>query len=294
MNTDRSQPGILAPSPALGRSLTFRLAPAGEPQAALRRLRDGFVPDWGVVGVGEPLSRALAGDVPALRTFPGLSGPACAVPSTQQALWVFLRGEARGALFDATERVKSLVDGTLLLDDAMDTFTYAGGRDLTGYEDGTENPQGDAAAAAALVAAGEGLAGSSFVAVQRWVHDLQGFRRFSPDRRDAVVGRRADTNAEIAEAPSSAHVKRTAQESYDPPAFMVRRSMPWATAFEQGLEFIAYGDSLDRFERMLRRMVGLDDGIVDALFTFSRPVTGGYYWCPPVAGGRLDVRRLEP
>jgi hypothetical protein len=23
-------------------------------------------------------------------------------------------------------------------------------------------------------------------------------------------------------------------------------------------------------------------GVVDGLFTFSRPVTGGYYWCPPL------------
>lgn len=292
MNTNLSQPGILAPLSALGRSLTFRLAPETRPHAALGRLWDGFVPDWGVVGLGEPLIRALHGEVTGLRSFPAFSGPACAVPSTQQALWILLRGEDRGAIFDISERIKSFVEGTFVLEDALDTFKYAGGRDLTGYEDGTENPRGDAAVAAALVAAGDGLAGSSFVAVQRWVHDLHHFRSFSPDGRDAVVGRRADTNAEIEEAPESAHVKRSAQESFDPPAFMVRRSMPWATAFEQGLEFIAYVDSPDRFERMLRRMAGLDDGIVDALFTFSRPVTGGYYWCPPVAGGRLDFRRL--
>ena len=65
--------------------------------------------------------------------------------------------------------------------------------------------------------------------------------------------------------------------------------MPWATAQAQGLEFIAYGKSLEAFEQVLRRMAGLDDGIVDALFTFSRPVTGGYYWCPPVKSGRLDL-----
>jgi ATP-dependent HslUV protease ATP-binding subunit HslU len=35
-----------------------------------------------------------------------------------------------------------------------------------------------------------------------------------------------------------------------------------------------------------------EDGIADALFTFSRPVTGGYYWCPPVAAARLDLRCL--
>ena len=35
-----------------------------------------------------------------------------------------------------------------------------------------------------------------------------------------------------------------------------------------------------------------EDGIVDAIFTLSQPVTGAYYWCPPMRGGRLDLRRL--
>ena len=42
----------------------------------------------------------------------------------------------------------------------------------------------------------------------------------------------------------------------------------------------------------MRRMAGQDDGIVDALFGISRPVTGAYFWCPPMRGGRLDLRRL--
>jgi len=292
MTTALSQPGILAPPPPLGRSLTFRLVPDSDPRPALRRLRDRFSLDWGVIGLGDPLIRALGQEVKGLRTFPGFSGPACTVPSTQQALWAFLCGDDRGKLFDLTGTVESFLNGAFLLDDAPDTFLYAGGRDLTGYEDGTENPKDEAAAEAALIPDGNGLAGSSFVAVQRWVHDLRRFRQFPPKRRDETIGRRIDTNDEIEEAPPSAHVKRTAQESYEPPAFMVRRSMPWATAHEEGLVFIAYGNTLDRYERVLHRMVGLDDGVVDALFTFSRPVTGGYYWCPPVAGQRLDLRRL--
>ena len=48
----------------------------------------------------------------------------------------------------------------------------------------------------------------------------------------------------------------------------------------------------DTFERQTRRMAGLDDGIADALFQFSRPVTGGYYWCPPLSGNRPDLRIL--
>lgn len=287
-----SQPGILASLPPCGRSLTFRLALEADPRPALALLRNGFHSDWGVAGFGEPLVRALGGTVPGLRSFPSFSGPACSVPATQASLWVFLRGEDRGTLFDLTEQVKSLLDPAFVMDDAMDTFHYAGGRDLTGYEDGTENPKDDDATEAALVASGEGLAGSSFAAVQRWVHDLGHFRGHTPAERDAIIGRRRDDNEEIDDAPASAHVKRSAQESFDPPAFMLRRSIPWATAHEQGLEFIAYGKSLDPFEHVLRRMAGLDDGVTDALFTFSRPVTGGYYWCPPIAAGRLDLSRL--
>jgi porphyrinogen peroxidase len=292
MTIERSQPGILGEPALVGRSLTFRVVPDADVRAALERLAKGFAVDRGVAGVGEPVARALGRSVSGLHVFPALAGPGVAVPSTQQALWFFLHAHDRGAVFDATEDVRALLDGAFVLDDGMDTFRYGTGRDLTGYEDGTENPRGEAAVEAALRCGETPLKGSSFVAVQRWVHDLGRFRSLSPARRDAVVGRRIDTNAEIEDAPVSAHVKRSAQESYEPAAFMLRRSMPWATAQQQGLEFIAYVESLDRFERVLRRMVGLDDGVVDALFTFSRPVTGGYYWCPPIAGSRLDLSSL--
>ena len=65
--------------------------------------------------------------------------------------------------------------------------------------------------------------------------------------------------------------------------------MPYGGVVQHGLYFVAYVAALDTFGRMLRRMVGLDDGIVDGLFQFSRPVSGGYYWCPPVAGSHLDL-----
>jgi len=292
MKPSLSQPGILAAPLPVGRSLVFRMAPGADVSAALRKLGKGFSTSWGVMGVGEPLVCALGRKIPGLRAFPEIAAPAGRIPSTQQALWFFLRNRNRTATFDTTMEIRSLVAGAFVLEDAMDTFLYAGGKDLSGYEDGTENPRRAAAIAAAVISSGKGLAGSSFVAVQRWAHDLQLFQALPRTQRDAIIGRRADTNAEIATAPASAHVKRSAQESYDPPAFMVRRSMPWAVAHEQGLEFIAYVESLDRFERVLRRMAGLDDGIVDGLFTFSRPLTGGYYWCPPVTRGRLNLSCL--
>jgi putative iron-dependent peroxidase len=87
-------------------------------------------------------------------------------------------------------------------------------------------------------------------------------------------------------------VKRTAQETFDPEAFVLRRSMPWAEGARAGLVFVAFGRSFDAFEAQLNRMMGLEDGVTDALFRFTRPVTGAYYWCPPAKGARLDLRAL--
>lgn len=285
--TTHAQPNILAERPPVGRTLTFRVAPETDLVAALRRVRDGFPIDCGVIGIGQPVVLALRKEIDGLETFPAMSGPACSVPSTQEALCFLLRGPDRGVVFDQTQQIRELAGDAFLLVDSNDTFTYHGGRDLTRFEDGTENPKGRKAAEAAIR-----KDGSSFLVVQRWVHDLARFRGFEEAHRELLIGRRADSNEEIEDAPPSAHIKRSEQESFDPPAFMVRRSMPWASAMQEGLEFIAFVESLSRFDIMMRRMAGLHDGIVDGLFTFSRPVTGGYYWCPPVEKGKLDLAAL--
>ncbi|HWX03315.1 Dyp-type peroxidase [Collimonas sp.] len=291
VTADFAQPGILQPLPPLGRSLTFRLA-GPDPRAALLRLRDTFEADWGIVGLGLPLIQALDQHVAGLRAFPALDGVGCSAPSTQQALWILLRGDDRSTLFERSAQLVALLADALVLDNSQDTFRYRDNRDLTGYEDGTENPHDDAAVEAALVAQGAGRQGASFVAVQRWIHDLTRFRGFPAAQRDATIGRRIEDNEEIDDAPESAHVKRSAQESFTPEAYMVRHSMPWDNGLQQGTEFIAFGESSDRFENVLRRMLGHEDDIVDALFSFSQPVTGGYYWCPPRLGQRLDLQAL--
>ncbi|HEV7237788.1 MAG TPA: Dyp-type peroxidase [Thermoanaerobaculia bacterium] len=284
---ENAQPAVLADRPPVGRTLLFRIAPQSDVPQALRRLRDELSIECGVIGIGEPLVLALKKTVDGLRTFPAMSGPACSVPSTQEALCFLLRGPDRGVVFDLTQNIRELLGDAFLLVDSNDTFTYHGGRDLTRFEDGTENPKGDDAAAAAVREDG-----SSFLVVQRWVHDLSRFRDLDEEDREMLIGRRAESNEEIEDAPPSAHIKRTEQESFDPPMFMLRKSMPWANATQEGLEFVAQVNSLDVFETMMKRMVGREDGIVDGLFTFSRPVTGGYYWCPPIAKERLDLSAL--
>jgi putative iron-dependent peroxidase len=174
--------------------------------------------------------------------------------------------------------------------DRVEGFSHEGSRDLTGYEDGTENPERDQAPLVALqVGHGPGIDGGSVVAIQRWVHDLDAFGAMGKARQDAAIGRERVSNDELDDAPESAHVKRTAQEDFAPEAWLWRRSMPWRDHRGAGLVFVSFTADMAPFEAQCRKMMGLDDGVVDALFQFTRPVTGGAWWCPPVAQGRLDL-----
>jgi len=246
-----------------------------------------------VVGMGPASVSALGAKIPGLHEPPLLSAAGLSVPVTPAALWCWLRGEDRGVLLQGGRQLQELLAPSYQLQGIRDTFLYAGGRDLTGYEDGTENPKGEEATAAAMaVGQGAGLDGGSFAALQVWVHDLKRFEGFSPERQDALMGRRRRDNAELDDAPMSAHVKRSAQESYEPAAFLLRRSMPWTEGEAAGLAFLAFGHSFDAFEAILRRMIGSEDGIVDGLFQYSRPLSMAYFWCPPIQGTQLDLSAL--
>lgn len=289
-----SQPGILAPVPSHARYLEFGLVAGGDLVAVLRDLGKLTIGENVVVGIGPSPVKGLGRTIEGLRPFPALSGPLCEVPSTQADLWCWVRGSDRGEITHDARSLSRLLAPAFRRDRLVDGFKYGRGLDLTGYEDGTENPDGEAAVVAAIVrGAGPSRDGASFVAVQQWVHDLDRFAAMAPGERDHIIGRRLSDNEEMDAAPVSAHVKRTAQESFDPEAFVVRRSMPWADAGGEGLMFVAFGASLDAFEAQLGRMIGQEDGVLDGLFRFTRPVSGSYFWCPPIADGKLNLAALD-
>jgi len=287
------QPGILAPVPRFSRYLEFGLVPDADPVPALKALAALEIGEEAVIGLGAALVARLGRPVPGLHAFRAMTGPGCDVPSTQADLWCWVRGDDRGTILHKGRELTAALGGAFRRDRLVDGFMYRDSRDLTGYEDGTENPKGDdAAEAAILTGSGAGLDGSSFVAVQQWVHDLDRFQSLAQADQDNIIGRRLSDNEEIDDAPESAHVKRTAQESFEPEAFVVRRSMPWADARGEGLVFVAFGKSFDAFEVLLNRMTGGEDGVTDGLFRFTRPISGSYFWCPPAAGRGLDLSAL--
>lgn len=287
------QRGILDPIPQHATYLVFNLVDGADPRPALRQLAGLADGRQVVVGVGLSLVNALGRQVEGLRDFPTFAAAKVAMPSNRAALWCWLRADERGTLAGLARKVCAVLDTAFVLDTCVDAFLFKEGRDLTGYVDGTENPVEQAAVDAAIAATDQpGLRGASFVAVQQWLHRWNKFDAMQPAQRDDAIGRRLSDNEELDDAPASAHVKRTAQEDFEPEAFVLRRSMPWSDGAQSGFYFVAFGYTLDAFEAQLRRMSGAEDGIVDGLFSFTEPQNGYYFWCPPVRRGMLDLSRL--
>ena len=280
--------------PSLARYQYFHLKPGQNPLQPLKALAEIAVEQDIVVGLGVSLLSSLGVTIPGMHKMPEFEGKGIDTPSTPFALMCWIRGEDRGDLLHKSRLVRQTLEPAFIIEQVTDAFRYEVGRDLTGYEDGTENPVGEDALAAAFLQSDQPeLDGSSFLAVQKWVHNLDDFQAMTPTEQDNTIGRSRETNEELDDAPESAHVKRTAQEDFEPEAFILRRSMPWANETAEGLVFTAFGKSFDAFEMLMQRMIGVDDDIVDAIFTFSRPVTGSYFWCPPVAKGTLNLGFLS-
>jgi len=265
--------------------LEFDLVPAAEPRAvaaAVAALREPAVAGTGVnvvTGFGPQLWRLLApDDYPTqLRPLPAIEG----LPRTPHDVWVWLHGTGDDARFDATRAVVSALAPVATLAHEVRGFVYHDARDLTGFIDGTENPPVEEAPSVALVAHGPG-AGGSFVITQRWVHRLDAFQALPVAEQEAVIGRTKADSVELPadRLPDDAHIARMVVEVDGQELEIFRRSVPYGDVAEHGLFFVAFSADQSRFDAMLHRMYGTDDGTRDHLLEFSTPVTGATYFAP--------------
>ncbi|AOA57092.1 Dyp-type peroxidase [Acinetobacter larvae] len=166
-------------------------------------------------------------------------------------------------------------------------FRYLDSRDLTGFIDGTENPQQlDERAETTLLDAQHGVfQDSSFVFVQRYVHHLDRWQKLSVDHQEKVIGRSKLESIEMADdvKPDDAHIARVViEDDAGEELEILRHSLPYGEGHgEQGLFFVAYTRDLNIIDRMLGNMFGhTADGINDHLMRFTTPVDGAYFFVP--------------
>ncbi|MFZ5755952.1 MAG: Dyp-type peroxidase [Pseudomonadota bacterium] len=290
-NVQPEQPGIFRNGFRHFHMLEYRLAAGTTRAALLQALRAGLTPDGDtlatVAAFGAAWTQTLGGDVPVFEPFREVHGrDGFTMPATHADLMLWLQGSDTDVLFDAVHRLHGALAplGEATLD--LPCFTYHDSRDLTGFVDGIGNPQGRAARHAARVPDGQPGAGGSFVLTQRWVHDLTAFHALPVAAQEAVIGRTKADAEEFDEArmPKDAHVARTDLKIDGEAMKIWRRSMPYGTAREHGLYFLAFSCRPGRYDVLLQSMAGNGQGgIRDRLTDFSRPVTGGYWYAPAQA-----------
>ncbi len=166
-------------------------------------------------------------------------------------------------------------------------FRYFDGRDITGFIDGTENPQfPDDRAEVALLGEDAGVfADGSFIFAQRYCHDLEKWKKLKVDAQQQVIGRTKLESIELDEdvQPENSHVSRTVvEDDAGNEMEILRHSLPYGDGKgDQGLFFIAYTKDLSIIDAMLERMFGTSgDGIHDRLLHFVTALDGAYYFAP--------------
>jgi putative iron-dependent peroxidase len=285
------QSGIFALGTRSHHHLEFDVS--GPPErvlAAIGRIRDAAGTVAGVnavVGFGRRLWSQVAPDhVPDdLEDFRSITGPdGFLIPDAQHDLWLWLHSGSPDAVFNIARIAAVSLGEDAAVAAEQPSFTYQASQDLTGFEDGTENPPIDEAPSVATIAEGNRCEGGSIVLLQRWVHDLDGFEALELADREQVIGRTLYGSVELDEEHQSprAHISRVVLEDDAGDELEVfRRSTAFGGVREHGLMFLAFSADRVRLQRMLERMAGVGDGVRDRLTEFSTPVASAWYVAPP-------------
>ncbi len=239
----------------------------------------------GLVAVGnEAWDELYPGARPAkLAPFPAQQEGQRSAPETPFDLFFQLRADRLDVAYIAVQRIMALLAGKVELKDERQGFRYLDSRDLTGFVDGTENPQGENRAAVALVAEGR-FADGSYIHVQRYKHKMARWQKLALKAQEDIYGRTKSDNIEYESAHKAptAHTKRTSlKDAAGNSMEILRQSMPWGSAAEQGLVFISCCNTPLHFSRMLESMFQPDEaGAFDHLTLFTQAETGSAFFAP--------------
>ncbi|WP_426817734.1 Dyp-type peroxidase [Winslowiella sp. 2C04] len=252
----------------------------------LTELQQTF-PDAGlgaVIAFGNTLWRDLSGGQGAAQLKEFLPLGKGIAPATQRDLLIHIQSLRHDVNFSLAQAALSSFGAAITVEEETHGFRWVEDRDLSGFVDGTENPQGEKRKQVAIIADGED-AGGSYVFTQRWQHNLKQWQRLDVSKQEQVMGRTKVSNEELDSEtrPETSHVSRVDLKEHGQGLKILRQSLPYGTASgTNGLFFIAYCATLHNIEQQLLSMFGETDGKYDAMLRFTKPVTGSYFFAPSV------------
>ena len=244
----------------------------------------------GALSFGERFWRQVAPQpdlIPSgIRTFTAINGHRSA-PATAADLFLHLNSARADLNYEVARHWLEPLQSQLHIVDEQACTRYLDERDLTGFIDGTENPEGDAERSEVTLLndpTNELLSGSSFVFVQRFEHQLSNWEKLSVKEQENVIGRTKKDSVELDDdiKPPTAHISRVVILEDGEELEIVRHSMPYfSVGGKKGLVFVAYTKDLNIIEKMLARVFGTsDDKMHDHLMDYTVAVTGAMLFTP--------------
>jgi putative iron-dependent peroxidase len=236
-----------------------------------------------VAGFRPELWRELVPDdaPPRLEGFNGdlVGADGYTMPATQHDAVLWLSSSAYDVVFDTARAAIAALETIASLAEETSSWPYRHDRDLTGFIDGSENPNLIDAVELTTIPAGRPGAGGSILLLQKWCHDANAWETLPVVQQEQVIGRTKDESVELDEKPSDSHVARTDQDRFGK---IFRRNMPYGTVVDHGTMFVGFSADQRPLATMLESMAGLADGVRDALTRYTKPLTGAYYFVPSI------------
>ena len=234
--------------------------------------------------------RLFGGPRPAeLHPFIELTGPRHTAPATPGDLLFHIRAETMDVCFELASRILKSMAGAVTVVDEVHGFRYFDNRDLLGFVDGTENPDGPIAISATAIGDEDpDFAGSCYVHIQKYVHDMSSWDALSVTEQERVIGRTKLEDIELDDdvKPSNSHVALNVIEDDEGNELkIVRANMPFGElgTSEFGTYYIAYSRTPQVTEQMLHNMFfGDPPGNTDRILDFSTASTGGLFFSPTI------------
>lgn len=239
------------------------------------------------IAFGEKLWSQLYATAPqGLKTLAAIDG-AFPMPAIEADIFIHIASTRSDICFALSQAFFDGIQNQVHVLDERVCFKNFDSRDLTGFIDGTENPQfkDDRAQVALLNEDENTFTDGSFIFAQRYVHDLEKWKQLKVDAQEHVIGRTKLESIELEDdvKPENAHVARTVVEDEEGEELeILRHSLPYGDGRgDQGLFFVAYTNNLNIIDSMLERMFGTAlDGIHDRLLHFVTAVDGAYFFAP--------------
>lgn len=208
-------------------------------------------------------------------------------PSTPGDILFHIRAERPDFCFELARYVMDAIRNVVTVEDETDGFKFFDNRDLLGFVDGTENPQGQALHRSVVIGDEDpDFTGGSYVITQKYIHDMIGWDGQTVEQQERIIGRHKQSDIEFPDdqkAPYAHNVLTSINDADGNQLQILRDNMPFGSPSrpEYGTYFIGYARDSARTERMLRNMfIGDPPGNYDHILDFSTAVTGSLFFVP--------------